>query len=52
MKTFKNDSIETIITDPPYGIGFIGKEWDVWFATFAGAVVGDFFHVIFQVLKS
>ena len=28
MKTFSDNSIDTIITDPPYGIGFMGKEWD------------------------
>jgi len=28
MKTFKDNSIDVCITDPPYGIGFMGKEWD------------------------
>jgi len=28
MKNFPDNSIDTIITDPPYGIGFMGKEWD------------------------
>lgn len=27
-KTFADDSIDTIITDPPYGLKFMGKEWD------------------------
>jgi len=28
MKTFPDNSIDTIITDPPAGIGFMGKKWD------------------------
>jgi len=28
MKTMPDDCIDTVITDPPYGIGFMGKEWD------------------------
>ncbi len=28
MKSLPDNSIDTIITDPPYGIGFMGKEWD------------------------
>lgn len=28
LKKFPENSIDTIITDPPYGIGFMGKEWD------------------------
>ncbi len=28
MKKLKENSIDAIITDPPYGIGFMGKEWD------------------------
>ena len=28
MKKMEANSIDTIITDPPYGIGFMGKEWD------------------------
>ena len=28
MKKMDANSIDTIITDPPYGIGFMGKEWD------------------------
>ncbi len=28
MKTFPENSIDTIITDPPYGLEFMGKEWD------------------------
>ena len=28
MKQLPDNSIDTIITDPPYGISFMGKEWD------------------------
>jgi site-specific DNA-methyltransferase (adenine-specific) len=28
LKTFPENSIDTIITDPPYGLGFMNKEWD------------------------
>lgn len=28
MKTFEADSIDSIVTDPPYGLSFMGKEWD------------------------
>lgn len=30
MKEFPADSIDLIATDPPYGIGFMGKEWDTF----------------------
>jgi site-specific DNA-methyltransferase (adenine-specific) len=28
MKTMSKNSIDTIITDPPYGLEFMGKDWD------------------------
>jgi len=28
MRTLEADSADTIITDPPYGLEFMGKEWD------------------------
>lgn len=28
MRTFPDNSIDTVITDPPAGIAFMGKEWD------------------------
>ena len=28
MKTLPKNSIDTIITDPPYGLSFMGKRWD------------------------
>ncbi|RLC81726.1 MAG: site-specific DNA-methyltransferase [Chloroflexi bacterium] len=28
MKTLKANSVDTVITDQPYGLSFMGKEWD------------------------
>jgi site-specific DNA-methyltransferase (adenine-specific) len=28
MKSMPDNSIDSIVTDPPYGIGFMGKKWD------------------------
>jgi len=28
MKSFPTNSIDCVVTDPPYGIGFMGKDWD------------------------
>lgn len=28
MKTLQADSVDAIVTDPPYGLEFMGKEWD------------------------
>ena len=28
MKKMPENSVDAIVTDPPYGIGFMGKEWD------------------------
>lgn len=28
MRTFPDGSIDTVITDPPYGLSFMGKKWD------------------------
>ncbi len=30
MKTLDANSVDTILTDPPYGLSFMGKEWDVF----------------------
>jgi site-specific DNA-methyltransferase (adenine-specific) len=30
LKTFPLNCIDTIITDPPYALGFMGKEWDTF----------------------
>ena len=28
MKTMVDNSIDTVITDPPYGLSFMNKKWD------------------------
>jgi len=33
LKTLDENSIDAVVTDPPYGIGFMGKEWDSFKAT-------------------
>jgi DNA modification methylase len=33
MATLEADSIDSIVTDPPYGLEFMGKEWDRFGAT-------------------
>lgn len=30
LKTLPADSVDLVCTDPPYGIGFMGKEWDTF----------------------
>ncbi len=30
MKLLDDNSIDAIVTDPPYGLGFMGKEWDIY----------------------
>jgi hypothetical protein len=30
LKELPSNSVDTIITDPPYGLGFMGKEWDTF----------------------
>lgn len=28
MQTFEENSLDAVVTDPPYGLSFMGKEWD------------------------
>jgi DNA modification methylase len=28
LKALDENSVDSIVTDPPYGIGFMGKNWD------------------------
>ena len=30
LPTLAADSVEAVVTDPPYGIGFMGREWDTF----------------------
>ena len=34
MPTLPADSVDAVVTDPPYGLGFMGKEWDAPGKTF------------------
>ena len=28
MKTMEDNCVDSVVTDPPYGISFMGKKWD------------------------
>lgn len=28
MRTMPDNSVDSIVTDPPYGLSFMGKKWD------------------------
>jgi len=28
MRTLPDNSVDSVVTDPPYGLGFMGKKWD------------------------
>ena len=45
LKQFKDNTIDAVITDPPYGIEFLGKEWD----RNTGAI--EIWRECFRVLK-
>ena len=30
LKELEDNSIDSIVTDPPYGLGFMGKDWDTF----------------------
>jgi len=45
MKDFPNNSVDCVVTDPPYGIGFMGKEWD------KALPPKEAFEQMFRVLK-
>lgn len=30
LKTLPDNSVDSVVMDPPYGIGFMGKEWDTF----------------------
>jgi DNA modification methylase len=30
LKDLKDNSVDAVVTDPPYGLGFMGKEWDTF----------------------
>lgn len=45
LKTIPSDSVDSIITDPPYGIDFLGKSWD------ANTGALETYQECFRVLK-
>jgi len=45
LKDFPSESIDLVVTDPPYGIGFMGKEWDL------ALPPKEAFSQVFRVLK-
>ena len=45
MKELKPASVDSIVTDPPYGLGFMGKKWDI------GVPAVDVFVEALRVLK-
>ncbi len=40
LKTLEAESIDACVTDPPYGIGFMGKEWDSFLPSVAAKKAG------------
>ena len=45
LRTLPDQSVDSIVTDPPYGLGFMGKKWDV------GVPAVDVFAECLRVLK-
>jgi site-specific DNA-methyltransferase (adenine-specific) len=45
MRTLADASIDAVITDPPYGLGFMGKDWD------RGVPGAEFWAEMFRVSK-
>lgn len=46
LKDLPDESIDCVVTDPPYGIGFVGKDWDM------ALPPKQAFSEMFRVLKS
>src|SRR5258708_7932808 len=49
LKTLPEASVDALVTDPPAGIGFMGKQWDIG-DSFRGRMGAVFFEVS-RVLK-
>lgn len=45
LKTLESNSVDSIITDPPYGLSFMGKKWDY------DVPSTDFWKEVLRVLK-
>jgi len=51
LKDFKDESIDAVITDPPYGIGFMNEKWDKFSRESYGEFSRAWGHEIWRVLK-
>jgi DNA modification methylase len=45
LQTLEPDSVDSCVTDPPYGLSFMGKHWD------KGVPDADMWRQVFRVLK-
>ena len=45
LKRYPDNSFDSVVTDPPYGIGFLGKDWD----SHTGTV--ELWREVYRVLK-
>jgi site-specific DNA-methyltransferase (adenine-specific) len=45
LKTIADNSIDAIVTDPPYGISFLGKDWDSKKATETTSKIAQLNHL-------
>lgn len=45
LKTLQSDSIDSVVTDPPYGLSFMGKKWDYDVPSM------ELWNEVFRVLK-
>ncbi len=46
MAGMEPDSVDAIVTDPPYGLEFMGKDWDTldqpdWYGRGASVITGQ-----------
>ncbi|MEK0325924.1 MAG: site-specific DNA-methyltransferase [Nitrosopumilus sp.] len=41
LKQLEADSVDSVVTDPPYGIGFMGKSWDTFKPGYAASLVSE-----------
>ena len=45
LKTLEDNSIDSVVTDPPYALNFMGKKWDAQVPSI------DFWREVYRVLK-
>src|SRR6185503_3928574 len=46
IKTLADSSIDAVVTDPPYSLGFMGKQWDTGQVAFEPAFWRDMLRVM------